>query len=179
MVDGAHGPDVLRPSRPEGGVTQAQAPHLPQDRGPRPACSESSLHFGGDCHPLLGAQWILGLGPPSSDRPPGRGRLLCCACAGPWPDSPSRVYPDVPSRSRAGLAHTNQGPSPPVLRTGQTGMSVPQLHWPPCPGGSRERIAALCPGAPTRKAREMAGYPLCQQILLELKVWGGGQRDTP
>lgn len=54
---------MLRPSRPEGGVTQAQAPHLPQDRGPRPACSESSLHFGGDCHPLLGAQWILGVGP--------------------------------------------------------------------------------------------------------------------
>ena len=105
VVDGARGPDVLTPIRPEGGGDAG--PGSPSAPGPWPPSSPLTVFS-----PLWrgpsptargpGDPW---LGAPSSRTPPsislttpqGEAGSSAAPCAGPWPDSPSHNYPDTPS----------------------------------------------------------------------------------
>ena len=188
-MDGAHGSDVLRPVRPEGGGDAG--PGSPSAPGPWPpvwpAPSLLSTLEGTVTHcqgPSGSLAWAPPPTPPSISltTPRERSAPLLPPALDPGQTVPLMATqtcpPEVVLVSRVqtrGSGRLSSG----LARVGNVCLSSIS---PPCPGGSREHVAALCPGTPTggcRGPRPERWWGVLSANRFSLKSRHGGSEGTP
>lgn len=166
---------------------QAQAHHLPQDLGPPtgPLRVSSPLWRGlspaarDPVDPWLGRH-PPHLTPPSISltTPRERSALLRPPALDPGQTVPLTATQTCPPE--AVLVSRVQTRGPGRLSSGLA--RVGNLHRPSLPGGSREHVAALCPGTPTggcRGPRPERWWDVLSANRVSLKSRHGGSEGTP